>query len=499
MEFMNHLMWPDTTNDPWWVAYLRYAAVMFGSLWAFSLGLLTLFVFTAPAGGPMVAIFGPLMQISGALFEMAAYISTIFHLLTLSYDLHQASNAENAEELSETSDQVADDVQRGMVAYLGTAMMFMGPYIGAVLGKTPLGKWWGNFKAWFEARQIKVNNIRNGEVVPPRTSLKPNPDGDLVAGEEFIGEGTRMTEQPYEGRTTPRDAETGNTETGNVETGYTVELATRKGNLQQRVETTRGRITETEQTINQRTGEMQGEYAERLQNSTDRIQNAQREINNIEQEITSAESQSQLSRLEERLNELQQEIDIASNQITGTNGMRVETSDAISSLEKSKKDPLGEVNADPNKNHYNASRIEARNEPLLKDGEPVLREDGSPYSHIRDLQNAHDALANIRRQLEFELNEPLAGLSDHGIEILFKNANMSDTQLEKLIFGNSDFSNTNFSKSNLSGSNLSLCNLENALFQGAELKDTIFLRAKNVDLANFDNANVQDVRFLFDS
>jgi len=426
-EFMWHLMWPDTTNDPWWAAGLRYAAgwtsaaaVAFGALWSLSLAgfllgsLLTLFVFTAPVGGPMVAVFGPLMTIFGALFEMAAYISTLFHLLTLTYDLHQAGNAENSVELSETSDQVADDVQRGMVAYLGTAAMFMGPYIGAVLGKTPLGRWWGNFKTWFEARQLRVQQIRNAEVTPPQGNGAPNPEGDLVAGSEFNGEGIRMNEQPFEGNNNPvREAEV------TPETGYAAELTTRKGTLQTQLESVKGSAAEVETTINQRTGNAQGEFAENLRGANERLQQIQQEINVLERDIAAAESQNRLSKLEDRLNELRNEIEGLSSEVTGSHGMRRETSNAIERLENLKHDPLGEVNAEPNKNHYNAARIEARNEPLLQNGEPVLRPDGSPYSHIRDLQNAHDALVNVRTQLELELQDPLPGLSDSGIEILF--------------------------------------------------------------------------------
>ena len=83
-----------------------------------------------------------------------------------------------------------------MVAYLGTAMMFLGPYIGVVFGKTPLGKWYGQFKSWFEGRPAKFKAAQNAE---PKTGTgKPNPQVDEVAGGEFLNDDLRMVEQPFE-------------------------------------------------------------------------------------------------------------------------------------------------------------------------------------------------------------------------------------------------------------------------------------------------------------
>lgn len=207
---MWHLMWPEIPeNDPGLITAFRYAAgwtsaaaVLFGSLWAFSLAgfligsVLSFFLFTAPVGIPMVGIFSPLMSIFGALFEMAAYISAIFHLLVLAYDLEAAGNARTSAELSSTSDQVADDVNRGMVAYLGTLMVIIGPALSRIFGRTPMGRWWGRFREWAETRQTNIKQQLRGEA-PAEPNTGVTGEGETVPGEETTvrdGESTSETE-----------------------------------------------------------------------------------------------------------------------------------------------------------------------------------------------------------------------------------------------------------------------------------------------------------------
>jgi putative RNase toxin 28 of polymorphic toxin system len=85
------------------------------------------------------------------------------------------------------------------------------------------------------------------------------------------------------------------------------------------------------------------------------------------------------------------------------------------------------VNADPNKGHYRAARQEARNVPLDK-----RRPDGSPWSHIRDLQVARGRLQNIIEVLEGELADPLPGLTDEGIAQLITKIDLARAMLNRL-------------------------------------------------------------------
>lgn len=75
-------------------------------------------------------------------------------------------------------------------------------------------------------------------------------------------------------------------------------------------------------------------------------------------------------------------------------GLRQDAMNALRSLENVKTDPIGDVNSQPNHNHYAAARREAA-------GEVVARRphDGRPYSHIGDLQRSYDALSTIRATL----------------------------------------------------------------------------------------------------
>jgi Bacterial toxin 28 len=93
-------------------------------------------------------------------------------------------------------------------------------------------------------------------------------------------------------------------------------------------------------------------------------------------------------------------------------GLRPQAREALESLENVKRDPIGDVNREPNKNHYKAARKEA-------DGEVVARRpDGQPYSHIRDLQQGYRALDRIRRVLERELEKPPSTITERGASVL---------------------------------------------------------------------------------
>jgi hypothetical protein len=105
-------------------------------------------------------------------------------------------------------------------------------------------------------------------------------------------------------------------------------------------------------------------------------------------------------------------------------GLRPETIDALRSFESVKADPVGEVNSEPNHNHYAAARREAH-------GEVVARrpQDGRPYSHIGDLQRAYDALLNIRAALQREIARPAATMTERGLETLL----LKEAEVERLL------------------------------------------------------------------
>ncbi|MFC8091304.1 putative T7SS-secreted protein [Streptomyces sp. NPDC057301] len=107
-------------------------------------------------------------------------------------------------------------------------------------------------------------------------------------------------------------------------------------------------------------------------------------------------------------------------------GLRQEAVDAIRKLENIKRDPVGEINSQPNHNHYSAARREAA-------GEVVARKwDGTPFDHIADLKGARNGLDNVRMALERELQNPSASITDRGIEVLLKRRKEAIEELDRL-------------------------------------------------------------------
>lgn len=107
-------------------------------------------------------------------------------------------------------------------------------------------------------------------------------------------------------------------------------------------------------------------------------------------------------------------------------GLRQEAVDAIRKLENIKRDPVGEINSQPNHNHYSAARREAA-------GEVVARKwDGTPFDHIADLKGARNGLDNVRMALEKELQSPPASITDRGIEVLLKRRKEAIEELDRL-------------------------------------------------------------------
>ncbi|MFD8813701.1 polymorphic toxin type 28 domain-containing protein [Streptomyces sp. NPDC059627] len=107
-------------------------------------------------------------------------------------------------------------------------------------------------------------------------------------------------------------------------------------------------------------------------------------------------------------------------------GLRDAAQRAISRLENIKKDPLGEINSQPNHNHYSAARREAN-------GEVVARKaDGTPFDHIADLTQARNGLNNIRQILDAELRNPPESITDRGLEVLKKKRKETIDELDRL-------------------------------------------------------------------
>ncbi|GGZ21614.1 hypothetical protein GCM10010300_76770 [Streptomyces olivaceoviridis] len=99
---------------------------------------------------------------------------------------------------------------------------------------------------------------------------------------------------------------------------------------------------------------------------------------------------------------------------------------AIEKFENIRKDPLGDVNSQPNHNHYDAARREAS-------GEVVARKaDGTPFDHIAELKQARDGLDRARRVLEREIEGPPETLTDRGVEVLIAKRKEVIGELDRL-------------------------------------------------------------------
>ncbi|MBK7193310.1 MAG: DUF4157 domain-containing protein [Myxococcales bacterium] len=93
-------------------------------------------------------------------------------------------------------------------------------------------------------------------------------------------------------------------------------------------------------------------------------------------------------------------------------GLRSDALEALQTLESVGYHPLGKVNSEPDHNHFGAARREAAGEVVAR------RPDGRPYSHIGELQRAHNALDNVRRVLGRELAHPPPTMTDRGRDVL---------------------------------------------------------------------------------
>ena len=98
--------------------------------------------------------------------------------------------------------------------------------------------------------------------------------------------------------------------------------------------------------------------------------------------------------------------------MTAETGLSDRAQRAIEKLENIKRDPLGEINSQTNHNHYDAARREARGEVVAR------KQNGDPFSHISDLQQAYNGLQNVRRDLEAEQNNPPDTITPRGEDVL---------------------------------------------------------------------------------
>ena len=164
-EAMWTLMWPETKNDHPLIASFKYiagwtsaASVLFGSIFAFSLvgflvGVaLACFIFTNPIGLSIMSFTAPIIKFSGAMFKWITIISAIFHTLVIAFDLYQAANAPTSKELTDRSDQLAEDTSRSLTAYAGVLLMGLSRFLGNMLKGTKLGVWAEGFKVKIQER-----------------------------------------------------------------------------------------------------------------------------------------------------------------------------------------------------------------------------------------------------------------------------------------------------------------------------------------------------------
>jgi phage shock protein A len=206
---------------------------------------------------------------------------------------------------------------------------------------------------------------------------------------------------------------------------YEIEVQIGRAELAPRVQEQRSRLTEQRRQID--------EVRARSQNSTNQKttedlaamerewQAANQRVQQLETELNSATSQNSVNRIRNGLDEAQAALDALQRKIdeyhlplARSENMSQEAADAIRTLENLKRDPVGEVNSQANHNHYRAARREAQGEIVARK-QDALR---TPYDHIRDLQNARDALNNVRLTLEGELRNPSPNLTPRGRQIL---------------------------------------------------------------------------------
>jgi hypothetical protein len=112
-------------------------------------------------------------------------------------------------------------------------------------------------------------------------------------------------------------------------------------------------------------------------------------------------------------------------------GLSDRATGALRRLENLKQDPLGEVNKLENHNHYSAARREAA-------GDVVARKpDGTPFSHIGDLQQARDGLKNVKAALDNEVANLPDTVTDRGLDVLIS----KQTEVNRLLNRTNSFLN----------------------------------------------------------
>jgi RHS repeat-associated protein len=107
-------------------------------------------------------------------------------------------------------------------------------------------------------------------------------------------------------------------------------------------------------------------------------------------------------------------------------GLRPAVQNALEKFQNIRRDPLGEVNSQPNHNHYNAARREAN-------GEVVARKaDGTPFDHVAELKEARNGLDKIRKAIEREMENPADTLTNRGLEVLIAKCKEVISELDRL-------------------------------------------------------------------
>ncbi|HET9646734.1 MAG TPA: polymorphic toxin type 28 domain-containing protein, partial [Microlunatus sp.] len=158
----------------------------------------------------------------------------------------------------------------------------------------------------------------------------------------------------------------------------------------------------------------------------------------VEREVATADSARKIDNLGARAEKIAADLDTAeaaNRNLLGSPsaaelGISPEAADALRVIAEKAYDPLGDYNRGGDgkvTNHYAAARKEAAGQ-RVGPADPNER----PFDHIRDLQNARDAVAGARDALRNEAANPRPGITERGTRVVLEKLEQAAALLRRV-------------------------------------------------------------------